>query len=89
MTKNPNTTQAPVAQGEPVVPRPQARSAQKKTVETLLADECRWPFGDPLSGDFHFCGARKQDGRPYCEVHTREAFQTAKPRAVVQRPVIA
>jgi GcrA cell cycle regulator len=55
----------------------------------LLADECRWPFGDPLSGDFHFCGARKQDGRPYCEVHTREAFQTAKPRAVVQRPVIA
>ncbi|WP_072391956.1 GcrA family cell cycle regulator [Hyphomicrobium sp. CS1GBMeth3] len=56
--------------------------AQRKTVETLQADDCRWPFGDPMSADFHFCGHRKKDGSPYCEVHMRLAFQAAKPRAV-------
>jgi hypothetical protein len=59
---------------------------QRKTVETLLADDCRWPFGDPMSADFHFCGHRKKDGKPYCDVHMRLAFQAAKPRAVVYRP---
>lgn len=63
--------------------------AERKTVETLLADDCRWPFGDPLSGDFHFCGKRKKDGSPYCEHHVRQAFQAAKPRAIVPRPLIA
>ena len=75
MTKNSNDIKAPVA--------------KKRTVETLRADECRWPYGDPLAGDFHFCGERKRDGGPYCDVHIREAFQTAKPRAVVNRPIIA
>jgi len=75
MNKNPNTKPAPLT--------------QKRTVETLLADECRWPYGDPLSGDFHFCGKVKKDGGPYCDDHIRQAFQTAKPRAVVYRPVIA
>jgi hypothetical protein len=60
--------------------------SERKTVETLLADDCRWPFGDPLSGDFHFCGKRKKDGSPYCEFHVRRAFQAAKPRAAVYRP---
>jgi len=59
---------------------------QRKTVETLLADDCRWPFGDPLSADFHFCGHRKSDGSPYCDAHMRQAFQPAKPRAVSYRP---
>ena len=63
--------------------------AQRKTVETLLANDCRWPFGDPMSADFHFCGHRKTDGKPYCDAHMREAFQPAKPRAVVYRPQAA
>jgi GcrA cell cycle regulator len=63
--------------------------AEKKTVETLLADDCRWPFGDPSSGDFHFCGKRQKDGSPYCDLHARQAFQAVKPRAVAHRPLIA
>jgi GcrA cell cycle regulator len=59
---------------------------ERKTVETLLADDCRWPFGDPLDGDFHFCGKRKVDGSPYCEFHVRRAFQAAKPRTAFYRP---
>lgn len=60
--------------------------SQRKTVETLLVGDCRWPFGDPLSADFHFCGHSKAEGKPYCDVHMRLAFQSAKPRAVVYRP---
>jgi GcrA cell cycle regulator len=60
---------------------------ERKTVETLLTDDCRWPFGDPMKPEFHFCGKRKVDGSPYCEFHMRRAFQTGRPRsAVVYRP---
>jgi GcrA cell cycle regulator len=60
--------------------------SERKTVETLLADDCRWPFGDPMQPGFHFCGKRKVDGSPYCEFHMRRAFQTARPRPAVYRP---
>lgn len=55
---------------------------EQKTVATLLVDDCRWPFGDPLERDFHFCGKQKADGKPYCDFHMRRAFQAARPRAV-------
>jgi hypothetical protein len=71
-------------EGDPPIPH-----AERKTVETLLADDCRWPYGDPLTGDFYFCGKRKKDGSPYCDHHVRQAFQTAKPRAAVYRPLLA
>lgn len=60
--------------------------AERKTVSTLLSEDCRWPFGDPLDRDFHFCGKRTQDGKTYCEFHMNRAFQTARPRAVFYRP---
>lgn len=63
--------------------------AQRKTVETLQANDCRWPYGDPISADFHFCGHRTKDGKPYCDVHMRQAFQPAKARPVVYRPQAA
>lgn len=63
--------------------------AEKKTVETLLADDCRWPFGDPLTGDFYFCGKHKKDGSPYCDFHDGQAFQAAKPRTAVHRKLVA
>lgn len=62
---------------------------ERKTVETLMAEDCRWPFGDPMASDFHFCGKRKMDGSPYCEFHVRRAFQTARSRPVVYRPYAA
>ncbi len=42
---------------------------QRKTMTTLLPDDCRWPIGDPQIADFHFCGKRKVDGHPYCDFH--------------------
>jgi GcrA cell cycle regulator len=44
------------------------------TVETLAADNCRWPEGDPKLSGFHFCGRIKQLGSvPYCAHHASRA----------------
>jgi GcrA cell cycle regulator len=51
-----------------------------KTVATLEANDCRWPIGDPRHADFHFCGAQKSAGRPYCEHHWHLSFTPARPR---------
>lgn len=60
--------------------------AERKTMTTIQAHECRWPFGDPLKQDFHFCGKLKADGSPYCEFHTQRAVQASRPRSAVYRP---
>lgn len=59
---------------------------ERKTVETLLPGDCRWPIGDPLHRDFHFCGKHSADGDPYCEFHMRRGFQVSRPRLVPYRP---
>lgn len=53
---------------------PPAPEHQRKTVETLEDISCRWPIGDPQHADFHFCGAEKVPGLPYCEAHCADAF---------------
>ena len=41
---------------------------------------CRWPLGDPMSGDFAYCGLKAANGRSYCAGHCRMAYQPPKPR---------
>lgn len=41
-------------------------------------DACRWPIGDPKTGDWRCCGHEAQDG-PYCPHHASRAYQ--KPHA--------
>ncbi|ALE03364.1 GcrA family cell cycle regulator [Bartonella ancashensis] len=41
----------------------------------LSENTCRWPVGDPLLSDFHFCGADSGEGSPYCTFHAKIAFQ--------------
>ncbi|MGA7118210.1 MAG: GcrA family cell cycle regulator [Hyphomicrobium sp.] len=67
----------PVLQPEPIIP-----VGERKTMETLMAQDCRWPIGDPQGQDFHFCGKQKVDGHPYCEFHVRRANQPTRPRTV-------
>jgi hypothetical protein len=45
---------------------------------------CRWPCGDPQSGDFRFCCSPTADGRPYCAAHCSIAYWT--PSAPAHRP---
>jgi GcrA cell cycle regulator len=41
---------------------------------------CKWPNGDPLTEDFHFCGNDSAETGPYCNYHARIAFQPASER---------
>lgn len=54
-------------------------SRHLKLVE-LTERTCKWPIGDPLSEDFHFCGNDPSDTGPYCTYHSRLAFQPASER---------
>lgn len=73
---------------EPLVPAQDPHVvplAKRVGVEGVEPDQCRWPYGDPRSADFHFCDCTKMVGLPYCEAHARRA---ARP-ATVGRPPVA
>ncbi|WP_208433751.1 GcrA family cell cycle regulator [Bartonella taylorii] len=46
----------------------------------LSENTCRWPVGDPLAADFHFCGADSGENSPYCAFHAKIAFQPISER---------
>lgn len=54
--------------------------AERATILTLKEHMCRWPIGDPVENDFHFCGRRSAAGLPYCEHHARVAYQPLQAR---------
>ena len=45
------------------------------SILTLTTSSCRWPIGHPGEENFFFCGARTKPGQPYCEGHSRLAYQ--------------
>ena len=53
---------------------------QRRTLLELNEQTCRWPIGDPSSGDFFFCGGNTVAGLPYCAYHARMAYQPAAAR---------
>lgn len=65
-------TDAPVLQ-------PAKRKKRIKTI-ALTIDTCRWPFGDPVNSDFHYCGELPLIGRPYCDMHDTQSYQAARKR---------
>lgn len=79
--QNPPTALQAVFATEPFAPAEDLviPVAERKTLLDLEANDCRWPIGDPKEADFHFCGKGKVTGLPYCEFHSRRAFQPPKP----------
>jgi GcrA cell cycle regulator len=59
---------------------------QRRTLLELNEQTCRWPVGDPGSGDFFFCGGNTVTGLPYCAYHSRVAYQPAADRRRDRRP---
>ncbi|MBV8103789.1 MAG: hypothetical protein JO223_04035 [Hyphomicrobiales bacterium] len=43
--------------------------------EEIRGSACRWPLGDPRSGDFAYCGLKPAEGRSYCAGHCRMAYR--------------
>jgi GcrA cell cycle regulator len=53
---------------------------QRKNLLQLNEATCHWPVGDPGSTDFFFCGGQANEGSPYCNYHSRVAYQPASER---------
>jgi GcrA cell cycle regulator len=47
---------------------------ERLTLLQLNEHTCKWPIGDPLTPDFYFCGREHDEGRPYCDFHSRRAY---------------
>lgn len=60
---------------------------ERKSLLDLTEASCRWPIGDPQHADFHFCNRSKIAGLPYCEFHSRRAFQPVQPRRREKTPM--
>lgn len=53
----------------------------------LEDNQCRFPFGDPKSKDFGFCGCVKAAGSSYCPGHARLATNAVQPADRSRAPV--
>jgi GcrA cell cycle regulator len=51
----------------------------------LTERTCKWPVGDPMKDDFHFCGNDSPDSSPYCTYHARMAYQPSPERRRAMR----
>lgn len=54
--------------------------SRKLSLLELSERTCKWPVGDPLHDDFHFCGNESGDGTPYCKGHAQLAYQQSTDR---------
>jgi len=53
---------------------------ERKSLQDLTENSCRWPIGDPQTPEFHFCNRQKVPGLPYCEHHSCRAFHVPQSR---------
>ena len=58
---------------------------QRVSFEEIREFACRWPLGDPRSGEFAFCGLTPVKGESYCAGHCRMAYRA--PNARVRRSI--
>lgn len=54
--------------------------SRRLALTELTERTCKWPIGDPLQEEFHFCGNDSGDATPYCTYHARLAFQPSSER---------
>ena len=54
--------------------------SKKLTLLELTETTCKWPTGDPTRPGFSFCGHKTQEEKPYCEFHSKLAFQPPSER---------
>ncbi len=63
---------------EPPIPT-EAPPSKHLSLLDLNDQMCHWPYGDPTTPTFHFCGCETTK-RPYCQFHTTIAFNFVSER---------
>jgi GcrA cell cycle regulator len=48
---------------------------QRVKFEEIREFACRWPLGDPRTGEFAYCGLAPAKGQSYCAGHCRMAYR--------------
>ena len=71
MTKN-----AIIGKAHRIGLKPRRRSSKRKGLRLVGVNgrTCQWPFGDPGTPEFHFCGAEALEGKSYCGEHYARAY---------------
>ncbi|MDQ0455228.1 GcrA family cell cycle regulator [Rhizobium paknamense] len=69
---------------EQVAPMPVSSAvlpiSKRLSLTDLTERTCKWPVGDPMKEDFHFCGCDSTEGSPYCAYHAKLAYQPVNDR---------
>ncbi|MUZ75444.1 GcrA cell cycle regulator [Agrobacterium vitis] len=55
-------------------------ASRRLSLTDLTERTCKWPVGDPMADEFHFCGCDSQDNSPYCKYHAKLAYQPVNER---------
>lgn len=73
-------TEAQIA-GDPVrvVPLSVVPLPRRLKLEDIERNDCRWPYGDPRSPDFSFCGHDTSGESRYCPYHRAIAYVAPPP----------
>ena len=53
-------------------------------LEDIRESACRWPLGDPRSGDFAYCGLAPVGGQSYCAGHCQMAYRSPHARPIAR-----
>jgi GcrA cell cycle regulator len=53
-------------------------------LEDIRESACRWPLGDPRSGDFAYCGLTPVGGQSYCAGHCQMAYRSPHARSIAR-----
>lgn len=62
-------------------------AGERITIETLSEGQCKWPIGDPMTDEFHFCGRHQHGDSVYCEFHSAKAYQPSRRAVRRKEPV--
>ena len=74
------TDMQPIAFPKPVAEDVVIPMSERVTIMELREDMCRWPLGDPSAAEFRYCGGKSPIGTPYCNAHSRMAYQPLNDR---------
>lgn len=87
IARAPRPAPAPIAPPPPPIEAKRMANGEYATILTITESTCKWPLGDPSGDDFRFCGRNTGTDSPYCQAHSRVAYQPARRRGASQKSI--